>query len=171
MPREMTIRDALVSTAWLAGASRRPRRPQSSTAASTCPAAAAIRGAEYARSHIPGAAFFDIDAIADPATDLPHMLPPPELFAERAGALGIGSADTRVVVYDAAGSAAAARVWWTFRAFGHDNVCVLDGGLARWLAAGRPVERRRAACATSRPLSGPASTGAGPQPPPRSWLC
>jgi thiosulfate/3-mercaptopyruvate sulfurtransferase len=68
------------------------------------------------------------------------MLPSPEFFAEEVGKLGIGN-DTRVVVYDAnGGPSASARVWWTFRVFGHDNVAVLNGGLPKWLAEGRPVE-------------------------------
>lgn len=94
---------------------------------------------EFLQRHIPGAVFFDIDAIAAANSDLPHMLPSPNVFAERVGALGIGSADT-VVAYDAPGSAAAARIWWTFRTFGHPQVVLLDGGLARWLAEDRPVE-------------------------------
>jgi len=95
--------------------------------------------AEFADAHIPGAAFFDIDAIADHSTALPHMLPDAATFARAAGALGIGSGD-RVVVYDVRGVISAARVWWTFRAFGHDAVAVLDGGLRKWRAEGRPVE-------------------------------
>ena len=95
--------------------------------------------AEFATAHIPGAAFFDIDAIADRTTSLPHMLPSAEQFGAAVGALGIGNAD-RVVVYDLRGVVSAARVWWTFRAFGHDAVAVLDGGLPRWRAEGRPVE-------------------------------
>ena len=108
------------------------------------PAAGRDPGEEFLSRHIPGAVFFDIDAIADADSGLPHMLPPPRVFAERIGALGIGSADT-VVVYDAPGSAAAARIWWTFRVFGHERVVILDGGLARWLAEGRPVESGRPA--------------------------
>jgi thiosulfate/3-mercaptopyruvate sulfurtransferase len=95
--------------------------------------------AEFAAAHVPGAVFFDIDAIADHATPLPHMLPGPEAFAVAAGALGIGSGD-RVVVYDVRGVVSAARVWWTFRVFGHDAVAVLDGGFRKWQAEGRPVE-------------------------------
>jgi thiosulfate/3-mercaptopyruvate sulfurtransferase len=95
--------------------------------------------AEYLSQHIPGAGFFHIDGIRDPDTDLPHMLPAAETFARAAEALGIGNDDT-VVVYDAPGSAAAARVWWTFRVFGHRDVAVLDGGMAKWLAEGRPVD-------------------------------
>jgi len=112
--------------------------------------------AEFADAHIPGAAFFDIDAIADHSTALPHMLPDAATFARAAGALGIGSGD-RVVVYDVRGVISAARVWWTFRAFGHDTVAVLDGGLRKWRAEGRPVESgtpapaARAFKATPRP--------------------
>jgi thiosulfate/3-mercaptopyruvate sulfurtransferase len=93
---------------------------------------------EFVQAHIPGAVFFDIDAVADRGTDLPHMLPSPEEFAAAAGALGIGSED-RVVVYDVRGVVSAARVWWTFRAFGHEAVAVLDGGLPKWKAEGRPL--------------------------------
>ncbi|MGF1641177.1 MAG: 3-mercaptopyruvate sulfurtransferase [Rhodospirillales bacterium] len=96
---------------------------------------------EYRRQHIPGAGFFDIDGVCASDTDLPHMLPTADAFAVAAEALGIGN-DDAVVVYDAPGSAAAARVWWTFRIFGHRDVAVLDGGLAKWLAEGRPVDDR-----------------------------
>src|SRR5256885_16547169 len=95
--------------------------------------------AEFAEAHVPGAVFFDIDQIADPRTSLPHMLPRASDFAHKVGQLGIGDRD-RVIVYDARGVVSAARVWWTFRAFGHDAVAVLDGGLPRWRAEGRPVE-------------------------------
>ena len=95
--------------------------------------------AEFAQAHIPGAVFFDIDAIADRSTTLPHMLPRASEFGQAVGRLGIGSRD-RVIVYDTRGVASAARVWWTFRAFGHDKVFVLDGGLPRWRAEGHPVE-------------------------------
>jgi thiosulfate/3-mercaptopyruvate sulfurtransferase len=96
--------------------------------------------AEFVEAHIPGAAFFDIDAIADHATSLPHMLPDAASFAAAVGALAVGGGD-RVVVYDVRGVVSAARVWWTFRVFGHDAVAVLDGGLRKWRAEGRPVER------------------------------
>jgi thiosulfate/3-mercaptopyruvate sulfurtransferase len=94
---------------------------------------------EFSQAHIPGAVFFDIDAIADQRTPLPHMLPDAESFATTVGALGIADGD-RVVVYGGRHLVASARVWWTFRAFGHDNVAVLDGGLPRWREEGRPVE-------------------------------
>ena len=94
---------------------------------------------EFTEAHLRGAVFFDIDAIADADTTLPHMLPSPEKFAREVGALGIGD-DDRVIVYDVRGVVSAARVWWMFRTFGHDDVAVLDGGLRKWRAEGRPVE-------------------------------
>jgi thiosulfate/3-mercaptopyruvate sulfurtransferase len=95
--------------------------------------------AEYLSGHIPGAVFFDIDAIADHSTDLPHMLPGPTQFAEMVGALGIADPDT-VVVYDGHGLGGAPRVWWMFRIFGVKNVFILDGGLPAWMAEGRKTE-------------------------------
>jgi thiosulfate/3-mercaptopyruvate sulfurtransferase len=93
---------------------------------------------EFQDAHLPGAVFFDIDGIADTTSGLPHMLPSPEVFAHAIGALGIGGGD-RVVIYDSRGVVSAARVWWTLRVFGHDAVAVLDGGLPKWRAEGRPV--------------------------------
>ena len=90
----------------------------------------------YLACHIPSAVHFDIDAVADRSTDLPHMLPDPEAFSRMVGALGIGN-DHRIVVYDGQGMVTAPRVWWTFRVFGHDDVAVLNGGLPKWLAEGR----------------------------------
>jgi thiosulfate/3-mercaptopyruvate sulfurtransferase len=95
--------------------------------------------AEHRAGHIPGAVFFDIEAVADHSTDLPHMLPGPDQFAEAAGTLGISERDT-IVVYDGAGLFSAARVWWTFRIFGAQRVFILEGGLPRWTSEGRPVE-------------------------------
>lgn len=101
--------------------------------------------AEHVATRLPGAVFFDIDDIAEPDTDpLPHMIPSPERFAAKVGALGIGSGD-RIVVYDAHGIMTAPRVWWLFRLFGHDDVAVLDGGLPKWLREDRPVEHGPAA--------------------------
>ena len=93
---------------------------------------------DYNKRHIPGAVFFDIDAIADKTTDLPHMLPAPETFAAAVAAMGVSEKDA-VVVYDDQGIFSAARVWWTFRAMGHSHVAVLDGGLKKWLAEDRAV--------------------------------
>jgi len=95
--------------------------------------------AEYAAQHIPGARFFDIDDVSDHRSDLPHMVPPVEKFMSRMRALGVGDGH-QVVVYDARGLFSAARVWWLFRLMGHDNIAVLDGGLPKWTAEGRPVE-------------------------------
>lgn len=95
--------------------------------------------AEYRAAHIPGAVFFDIDAVSDHSTDLPHMLPGPEQFGEMVGALGIGDKDT-IVVYDGSGLYSAPRVWWSFRIFGAKNVFILDGGFPAWQAEGRPTE-------------------------------
>jgi thiosulfate/3-mercaptopyruvate sulfurtransferase len=96
--------------------------------------------AEYRDGHIPGAVFFDIDKIADGSSDLPHTLPGPAYFSEAIGALGIGDGDT-VVVYDSVGLFSAARVWWTFRIFGAKKAFILDGGLPKWKAEGRPLEK------------------------------
>ncbi len=93
---------------------------------------------EFLDAHIPGAVFFDIDTIADTKSTLPHMLPPPERFAEMAGALGI-SETHEIVVYDSVGLGSAPRVWWTFRIMGAPNVRILDGGLPRWISEGRAV--------------------------------
>ena len=95
--------------------------------------------AEYLAGHIPGAVRFDIDAIADHANPLPHMRSDAAQFARDVGALGIADTDT-IVVYDGAGMYAAPRVWWTFRVFGAENVFILDGGLPKWKAEGRPLE-------------------------------
>jgi thiosulfate/3-mercaptopyruvate sulfurtransferase len=95
---------------------------------------------EYREGHIPGAVFFDIDAVSDHSTELPHMLPGPAQFSEVVGALGIGDGDI-VVVYDSAGLYSAPRVWWTFRLFGAKKTYILDGGLPKWKAEGRPLEK------------------------------
>src|SRR6266853_4584958 len=100
--------------------------------------------AEYLAGHIPGAVRFDIDAIADHSNPLPHMLPSAEQFAREVGALGIADTDT-IVVYDGIGLGGAPRVWWTFRIFGASNVFILDGGLPKWKAEGRPLENGDAA--------------------------
>jgi thiosulfate/3-mercaptopyruvate sulfurtransferase len=95
--------------------------------------------AEYLAGHIPGAARFDIDAVKDEGSALPHMLPSAAEFAAKVGAMGISDAMT-IVVYDGMGLFSAPRVRWTFRTFGARDVRILDGGLPGWLAEGRPVE-------------------------------
>ena len=113
--------------------------------------------AEFLSAHIPGAVFFDIDAIADHSTDLPHMLPGATQFAAEVGKLGIANDDT-IVVYDGAGLGGAPRVWWTFRAFGAKNVFILDGGLPKWKAEGRPTESGNAKPAPKQ-FTGDLNTG------------
>ena len=93
----------------------------------------------YDQAHIPGARFFDIDDVSDDHSPLPHMLPPVEKFVSRVRKMGIGDGH-RVVVYDQQGIYSAARVWWMFRLFGHEDVAVLDGGLPKWQAEGHPVD-------------------------------
>src|SRR5262245_34907701 len=95
--------------------------------------------AEFLAGHIPGTARFDIDAIADHSTTLPHMLPNATDFAAAVGKLGVGDGMT-IVVYDGAGLGGSPRVWWTFRVFGAEKVFILDGGLPKWKAEGRPTE-------------------------------
>jgi thiosulfate/3-mercaptopyruvate sulfurtransferase len=94
--------------------------------------------AEFAAEHIPGAVFFDIDAFKDESNPLPHMLPSETEFSAKIRKLGIGDGN-RIVVYDRLGFFSAPRVWWTFRVFGHENIAVLNGGMPKWLAEGRPV--------------------------------
>ncbi|PPC86194.1 MAG: 3-mercaptopyruvate sulfurtransferase, partial [Hyphomicrobium sp.] len=95
--------------------------------------------AEYLAEHIPGALFFDIDEFSDEKSSLPHMLPSTVKFASRMKKMGIGDG-ARIVVYDTTGIFSAARVWWTFRAMGHQDVAVLNGGLRKWKAEGRPLD-------------------------------
>ena len=130
--------DPLVSTAWLAEHLQAPD-VRIIDASWYFPQEERDARAEYALAHIPGAVFFDIDDIADEASSLPHMLPSGVKFASRVRKLGLGDG-ARMVVYDQFGLRSAARVWWTFRAMGHLDVVVLDGGLPKWIAEGRPVE-------------------------------
>ena len=95
--------------------------------------------AEYHAAHIPGARYFDIDDIADARSELPHMAPPVEKFVSRMRAMGVGDGH-QVVVYDTKGVWSAPRVWWTFRLMGKTDIAVLDGGLPKWKAEGRPLE-------------------------------
>ncbi|MFK7942928.1 MAG: 3-mercaptopyruvate sulfurtransferase [Paracoccaceae bacterium] len=128
----------LVSTDWLAERLRAPdvRILDGST---YLPTEGKDGRTLYEAGHLPGARFFDIDDIADDNSPLPHMLPPVEKFVSRVRKLGIGDGH-RVVVYDQKGIYSAARVWWMFRMFGHEDVAVLDGGLPKWQAEGHPVD-------------------------------
>ena len=128
----------LRSTAWLAGELGKPNVVVVD-GSFYLPTQNRNAKAEYLAEHLPGAVFFDIDAVADHSTDLPHMLPGPTQFGEAACKLGIGETDT-VVVYDGLGLFSSPRVWWTFRIFGAKNVYILDGGLPAWKAEGRKTE-------------------------------
>jgi thiosulfate/3-mercaptopyruvate sulfurtransferase len=91
---------------------------------------------EFLTRRIPGARRFDIEAISDHSDPLPHMIPTADDFARAVTALGVSTA-SKIVAYDALGIMSAARVWWMFRLFGHDQVAVLDGGLPKWLREDR----------------------------------
>ncbi|HHL2710088.1 TPA: 3-mercaptopyruvate sulfurtransferase [Yersinia enterocolitica] len=95
--------------------------------------------AEFEQGHIPGAVYFDIDAIADSSTDLPHMLPSPQVFSEMVGQLGASEQHT-LVIYDDGNLFSAPRVWWTFRIFGAQKVYILAGGFSGWQQAGFALE-------------------------------
>ena len=126
--------DPLVSTTWLAQ-HLGDLDVQIIDASWWMPAEKRSGQAEYLERHIPGAIFFDIDAITDKTSDLPHMLPSPEAFAIAAGQLGL-LRDAKLVIYDTFGIRSAARVWWTLRVMGFEHVFVLDGGLKAWEANG-----------------------------------
>ena len=138
MPNENPSSRWLVSTDWLTDKLGKPGVTVVD-GSFYLPALKRDARAEYLAGHIPGAVFFDIDAVADHSTSLPHMLPDAAQFARDAGALGIGKDDT-IVVYDGVGLGGAPRVWWTFRIFGARDVFILDGGLPKWRAEGRPLE-------------------------------
>ncbi|TXN20756.1 3-mercaptopyruvate sulfurtransferase [Methylobacterium sp. WL9] len=95
--------------------------------------------AEFRAAHVPGAIRFDIDAVSDETSPLPHMLPRPEVFSSRMRALGIGDG-AQIIVYDGLGLFSAPRVWWMLRTFGVRDVAILEGGLPAWIAAGYPTE-------------------------------
>lgn len=130
--------EALVSTEWLA-AHLDDANLRVADATYHLPTAKRDQEAEYKAAHIPGAVFFDVDHIADAGNPLPHMIPSPATFATAMEKLGIGD-DTFVVVYDTYGLMSAARAWWMLRLFGHDKVAVLNGGLPKWTAEGRPID-------------------------------
>ncbi len=130
--------DPLVSTEWLAAHLNDPR-VKVLDATFKMPGVLPLPKDDFLQQHIPGAVFFDVDAVSDHSNPLPHMYPSADQFGRDVGALGISSGDT-VVIYDAGGWVAGPRAWWMFLSFGHANVRVLDGGLKKWLAEGRTVE-------------------------------
>ena len=111
---------------------------------------------EFKKAHLPGAQFFDVDVIAAPDTELPHMLPSETQFEQAISRLGIGN-ETEVVVYDNNQFMASARVWWMFRTFGHEKVRVMNGGLQRWTDLGYPLTSE-----LSTPISAPFSARFNP---------
>jgi thiosulfate/3-mercaptopyruvate sulfurtransferase len=133
----LTPSDILVTTDWLAQHLGNPGL-RILDGSWHMPAEGRDARSEFSAAHIPGAQFFDIDAISDTASPLPHMVPDAAQFAAQVSALGIGN-DDAVVVYDNSDLLSAARVWWLLRAMGLTRVAVLDGGLPKWLAEGRPV--------------------------------
>jgi thiosulfate/3-mercaptopyruvate sulfurtransferase len=132
-----TTDDPLVSTDWLAAHIDDPK-VKVIDATFKLPGVLPLPVDDYLSAHIPGAVFFDVDAVSDHTNPRPHMFPDAAQFARDVGALGISSGDT-VVVYDSGSWVAAPRVWWMFLSFGHGNVKVLDGGLKKWTQEGRPT--------------------------------
>jgi thiosulfate/3-mercaptopyruvate sulfurtransferase len=130
--------EALVSTEWLALHLADPNVRVLDSSYKQ-PGITPTARADYDAGHIPGAVFFDIDDVAEPGTSLPHMIPSAERFAAKMEERGIGNAD-RVIVYDMVGLSSAGRAWWMLRLFGHADVALLDGGLAKWRAEGRALE-------------------------------
>lgn len=133
----MTNADPLVSTEWLAENLGKPN-VKVVDASFKMPGVLPLPKDDYLAKHIPGAVFFDVDAVSDHSNPLPHMFPSAEQFGRDVGALGIGNDDT-VVVYDSGGWVAGPRAWWMFLSFGK-NVRILNGGLKKWAAEGRKVE-------------------------------
>jgi len=134
----MTTTDPLVTTDWLAAHLKDPAI-RIVDASFKMPGVLPLPKDDYLAAHIPGAVFFDVDAVSDHSNALPHMFPSAEQFGRDIGALGICNGDT-VVIYDAGGWVAGPRAWWMFLAYGHDKVRLLDGGLKKWRAEGRAVE-------------------------------
>jgi thiosulfate/3-mercaptopyruvate sulfurtransferase len=131
--------DPLVTTDWLAAHIADPN-VRVIDASFKMPGVLPLPKDDYLAAHIPGAVFFDVDAVSDHSNPLPHMFPSAEQFGRDVGGLGIGNDDT-VVIYDAGGWVAAPRAWWMFLSYGHNNVRVLNGGLKKWVAEGRKVEK------------------------------
>lgn len=138
MSSTSTTDDPLVSTEWLAAHLGEPN-VKVIDASFKMPGVLPLPIDDFLAAHIPGAVFFDVDAVSDHSSSLPHMYPDAAQFARDVGALGISSDDT-VVIYDSGGWVAAPRAWWMFLSFGHTNARVLNGGLKKWQAEGCPVE-------------------------------
>lgn len=130
--------DSLVSTDWLAAELGAPDL-RIIDATIFLPGSGRDARAEHEAGHIPGAVFMDLDEIVDTAHPAPHMMPPEPKFASRMQTLGLGDGN-RFLVYDNSPLHSAARAWWMLRSFGAHYVAVLDGGLQKWTAEGRPLE-------------------------------
>jgi thiosulfate/3-mercaptopyruvate sulfurtransferase len=130
--------DPLVSTEWLAE-HLKDANVKLLDATFKLPGVLPLPKDDYLSAHIPGAVYFDVDAVSDHSNPLPHMFPSAEQFGRDVGALGVSDADT-VVIYDAGGWVAAPRAWWMFLSYGHRDVRILNGGLKKWRAEGRAVE-------------------------------
>jgi len=133
-----TTDDPLVSTDWLAAHIGDPK-VKVIDASFKLPGVLPLPVDDYLAAHIPGAVFFDVDAISDHNNPRPHMFPDAAQFARDIGGLGISTGDT-VVAYDSGGWVAAPRAWWMFLSFGYPNVRIVDGGLKKWTQEGRPTE-------------------------------
>jgi thiosulfate/3-mercaptopyruvate sulfurtransferase len=132
------LKDPLVTTEWLAAHLDAPD-VRIVDASWHLPTDNRNPRAEYDEAHIPGAVFFDIDEISDTDSPYPHMLPSAEKFASRMRRLGLGDGN-KIVVYDSGSVHSAARAWWMFRVFGHEDVVMLNGGLHKWRLEGRPLD-------------------------------
>ena len=130
--------DDLVSTKWLAD-SLSAADLVTVDSSFFMPASGRDARSEYLAAHIPGARFLDIDEVADTSNPAPHMLPSAEEFGRAMEAIGVGR-DDRIVVYDNSPLRTAARGWFMLRHFGAGRVAILDGGLQKWIAEGRPTE-------------------------------
>jgi thiosulfate/3-mercaptopyruvate sulfurtransferase len=131
--------DSVVTTSWLAA---RLDDPGVVILDATLPPVGVIPPVDthehYVAKHIPGAIFFDIEALSDRTNPLPHMLPPPDVFSRNISALGVGD-QMDIVIYEQEGVFSGPRAWWTLRTFGAQNVYLLDGGLRAWIEAGLPT--------------------------------
>ena len=130
--------DSLVSTEWLEAELGAPAL-SIVDATTFLPGSGRDARAEYEAAHIPGAVFVDIEAVSDPDSPLPHTLPSAAHFAAQMERLGLGSGD-RFVVYDNSPIHSSARIWWMLKKFGAADVAILDGGLQKWMAEGRPFD-------------------------------
>jgi thiosulfate/3-mercaptopyruvate sulfurtransferase len=133
-----TTKDPIVSTEWLAE-HLKDANVKLLDATFKLPGVLPLPKDDYLAAHIPGAVYFDVDAVSDHSNPLPHMYPSAEQFGRDVGALGVSNNDT-VVIYDSGGWVAAPRAWWMFLSYGHRDVRILNGGLKKWRAEGRPVE-------------------------------